>query len=260
MQEIGTEVLREVRLMRSELQTLAGRLDAWENVVRTLDKKKKNHVRREQYELAKKRREEGLLPLPEKCILGYRDKRLLPRTKQWADAGMRFAAADQPENFLVWLVHQWNCCTYLKKPVTFSGSSFRIWNGHTRYAYGSRDLMHYTERKNMIQLFRNPGEHDDFMKRPWWDWVHAVFYKVYSAMEDLGLDKAPERFVRYMKLTCGGFSGYEVYTDMYWDFNESLENMNKMFKRVGTDFQIILRSMHKGLRVRGRESPVMVPN
>ena len=89
--EIGTEVLREVRLMRSELQTLAGRLDAWENVVRTLDKKKKNHVRREQYELAKKRREEGLLPLPEKNILGYRDKRLLPRTKQWADAGMRFA-------------------------------------------------------------------------------------------------------------------------------------------------------------------------
>ena len=220
--EIGSEVLREVRLMRSELQNLAGRLDAWENVVRTLDKKKKNHVRREQYELAKKRREEGLLPLPEKSILGYRDPRLLPRTKQWADTGMRFAAADQPENFLVWLVHQWNCCTYLRKPVTFSGSSFRIWNGHTRYAYGSRDLMHYTERKNVIQLFRNPGEHDDFSKRPWWDWVHGVFYKVFAAMVDLGLDKAPERFLRYMKLTCGGFGGFEVYTDMCWDFNESL--------------------------------------
>ena len=117
----------------------------------------------------------------------------------------------------------------------------------------------YTERKNVIQLFRNPGEHDDFMKRPWWDWVHGVFYKVFAAMVDLGLDKAPERFLRYMKLTCGGFGGFEVYTDVCWDFNESLENMNKMFKRVGTDFQIILRAMHKGLRVRGRESPVMIP-
>jgi hypothetical protein len=86
-----------------------------------------------------------------------------------------------------------------------------------------------------------------------------VFGKVYNEMDEMGLSDAPERFLRFMQLLMSGYGGLEVYTGLFWDFNESLENLNKMFKRIGTDFQLLLRSIHKGLRIRGRESPIIIP-
>ena len=174
-------VLEEVRCLRRELQVLSGRLDTWEACIKTVDEKRKNALRREQYREERRRRKERLLALPDRPVLQFKNGLLAPRFAQWAQAGMRFAAAGKgPGPFVTWLVHQWNCCTYLKKPVTFSGSSFRVWNGTIRCAYGPRDLMHFSERRNSMPPFRNPAEHDDFQKRPWWDWGYPVLFPVYD--------------------------------------------------------------------------------
>ena len=260
MQESAVnEVLQEVRSLRRELHELNGRLDQWKETVSTLERKKQNTARRRQYAAAKRQRQKGLLSLPEHPILTYRDKRLRAKFVQWAQVGMRFGAADQPAAFCTWLVHQWNNCTYIKKPVTFSGSSFRIWNGCTRYAYGSRDLLNFSERKPSIGVLRNLAEHQDFCARPWWDWNWAVYRQVFNEMDSIGLSETPERFQRLVRIMAGGFGSYEVYSDLFWDFNESFENINKMFRRIGTDLQIMLRAVHTGLRIKGLQSPIPIP-
>ena len=259
MLEAVNEVVQQVKHMRRELGELGQRLDQWQEVADAVQKRKKNCTRRKQYAAQKSRMQEGLLPLVDKPVLTFRDKRLAPKFVQWAQVGMKFAAADQPTQFCTWLVHQWNNCTFLKKPITFSGSSFRIWNGHTRYAYGPRDLMNFSERKSGFPLFRNPAEHSDFVGRPWWDWSWSVFRQVFNEMVERGFDEAPERFQRLCRLMAGGFGFLEVYSDLFWDFNESQENLNKMIKRIGIDFQLMLRAVHTGLRVKGTESPIPIP-
>ena len=256
--QVLSGLLHEVRSIKEtvtrELQLLRDRFDRWEN--RT---KERNTRRRREYALLKQRREEGLLPLPDKKVLQFRDRRLQPKFAEWAQVGMQFAAADQPEAFTTWLVHQWNNCTYLKKPITFSGSSFRIWNGCTRFAYGPRDLMHYSETKSFMPPLKTESDYQDFTGRPLWDWVYAVLVPVHNAMEASGFDEAPERFRRCWRLLMGGYGSYEVYTEMCWDYLETRENINRMLKRVGTDLQLMLRAVHKGLRVKDSQSPVRVP-
>ena len=255
---IGEQILEEVRCLRRELRALSDRLDTWETSLRSLDKKKENKLRREQYREAKRRREEGLLALPKTPVLRSRDGKAAPLSARWAQAGVRFAKANaDPEVFVTWLVHQWNSCTYLKKPITFSGSSFRIWNGHTRCAYGPRDLMHFSERHDAFPPLRNPAEHDDFNKRPFWDWGYNVLLPVYEAICEEG--SAPVRFRNCLALLVGAFASYEVLPDLCWDFHESRENINKMLCRVGVDLQRMLRAVYMGLRVKGTESPVKVP-
>ena len=234
MQEIAERLQRIEETLNTRMQRIEETLEGWAKTLSAASKKEQNMLRRKQYREAKKRAQEGLLPLPERNVLNYRDKRIKPKVHGWAEAGIRFGRADQPEQFFTWLVHQWNNCTYLKKPITFSGSSFRIWGGHHRYAYGARDLMGYVERRNALQILRNKAEHDDFTKRPWWDWTtHAVFSPVFHEMLQMEFEDLPERFRRCCRIMVGGFGSYEVYTDLYWDFHEEQANINRMLKRMG---------------------------
>ena len=66
--------------------------------------------------------------------------------------------------------------------------------------------MHFSERHNSMPPLRNPAEHDDFQKRPWWDWGYPVLFPVYDAMLEQGLDKGPERFQHCLALLIGGFA------------------------------------------------------
>jgi len=260
MQEIAERLQRIEETLNTRMQRIEETLDGWAKTLSAASKKEKNALRRKQYRQAKKREEEGLLPLPKRHILRFRDKRLQPKMHGWAEVGMRFGALDKPEQFFTWLVHQWNNCTYLKKPITFSGSSFRIWNTNHRFAYGPRDLMGYVERKTALQILRDDKEWDDFTKRPWWDWTtHAVFKPVFNEMEELGFDSLPERFRRCCKIMVGGFACLEVYTELHWDFNESRANINRMLTRMGADFQLMLKACFVGLRVKGLTSPVPIP-
>ena len=156
----------------------------------------KNAARRKEYRAAKAKRDEGKVPLPDRHVLRYRDKRIQHRVRAWAEAGMRFGHANQPEKFCAWFVYEWNNTCYLKKPVTFSGSSFRVWVDHLRCSYGPLDLMGYAKRRDRVQVLRNDGEYDDFQKRPWWDWSYAVFKPVISEMQEVGFDELPEPSAR----------------------------------------------------------------
>ena len=240
----------------SEIRKVSLRLDKWDAYVQDAKTRKAaNALRRLNYRIAKRKSEEGRLPLPSGDVLKFRDKQLAPRFQQWADIGRRFAKADQPEAFVTWLVHQWNNCTYLKKPVTFSGSSFRIWNGRFRYAYGPRDLMHFSERKGGFGLLRSPDEYADFRSRPIWDWSAAVLKPVWSL-----IGPCPKRFDQCCQLLIGaGYTNLEVGNDV-WDINEERKVINRMLGKVGIKLQCMLRSVFVGLRVRGESSPVTVPD
>jgi len=247
------------------MQEIVQRLDRIEKALAEIktsfaaEVRAKNRSRREAYKLRKEKRDEGKVPLPRVHVLRTRDERIQHRAPQWAAAGMRFGRANRPEDFLTWFVYQWNNCCYLKKPLTFSGSSFRVWIGHLRHSYGPLDLMGYCRRRDKVQILRNDAEHDDFTKRPWWDWGYAVFIPTFQAMQETAsFSELPERFLRCLRLIMSGYGQEEVYTDLYWDPNESMPNLNKMIRRIGTDLHLMMRACWAGLRVRGT-CPVEVP-
>ena len=251
MQEIVERLERMEARLLARMDRVEETLRGWAETLSGASKKEKNALRRQQYRQAKRRREQGLVSLPEQHALKFRDPRLKPKVHAWAEAGMRFGRQDKPEQFFTWFVHQWNNCSYLKKPITFSGSSFRVWGSHVRFSYGPRDLMGFAERRGTLQVLRTSAEHDDFQKRPWWDWSYAVLMPVYQEMERMGFAELPERFRRCTKLMLGGFAG--------WDVNESRENINRMLKRVDSDLQLMLRACYVGLRIKGPVSPQQPP-
>ena len=267
MIEMLAELKQSVETLRTEVHARFDSLEKrmqqhtskWDQLNEDKVRKERNRERKRQYQEAKKRRNAGLLELPEKHILRYRDSRLEPKFREWAEMGMLFGKEDRPEHFLTYVVHQWNNCTYLKKPITFSGSSFRVWNSNTRFAYGPRDLLGFCEKNNCVGKLRNDAEHDDFTKRAWWDWNFSVLSRVYFQMEELGLKQLPERFKRCVQIIIGCYGNYQFSEDLVWNFYAGRNDLNKMLFRCGVDLQRMLRAIFVGLRVKGRESPVTLP-
>ena len=247
----------------AKLGELCDRMQAVESVVQklvsqTMTKEERNALRRQYYRQQKEAEMKDRLILPDQNVLKYKDRRLQRFYQGWAEAGMKFGAVDKPESFLIWLVHTWNSRTYLKKPITFSGSSFRVWVGHLRHPYGAGDLMHYYQKRSGCPMLRNEGEYQDFQSRPWWDWGINVLYPVYSIMEDLGFDKLPERFQRCVRILVGGFGELQVCPDVEpWDPNAGRDNINKMLKRIGADYVSMLRACFIGLKA--NPCPAQVP-
>ena len=150
-----------VKSMLEEIQDQLHRMEAAQTrmdviLLKLLQDKTKREgeaeKRRFAYKNAKELRVRGKLKLPDNHILERRDARLADKIAGWAEAGMRFGALDKPEQFLTWLCYQWNGSVYLKKPITFSGSSFRVWGSHIRFSYGPRDLMGFAERRGSLQI------------------------------------------------------------------------------------------------------------
>ena len=209
----------------------------------------KNRSRREAYKLRKVKRDEGKVPLPREHVLRLRDERIQHRAPQWAAAGMRFGRANRPEDFLTWFVYQWNNCCYLKKPLTYSGGYFRVHTGAARHNYGPFDLMGLNNKQK--DLMQNDGHLTDFRDRKWWNWAYNILYPVYTAMEELpGFDDLPERFLKGVRLVLGGCGEHEVYTELYWDQNETRANINRMLKRVGLDVRLMWNACCSGLRLK----------
>ena len=206
--------------------------------------------RRQHYKEAKDMRERGKIPLPTFHILLKRDGRIADKALPWARVGMRFGkSAATADGFLQWLVHQWNSCTYLKKPITFSGNYFRVHTGSIRYHFGPFDLMGLNGKKKLV--IRNPGDACDFRERPWWSWAFNVLFPVWEVMRELpGFDSLQPRFCKGLRLVLGGFGMYEVSPDYFFDPNEeSAEKLNRMLRRVGPDLRAAWRACCRGLRV-----------
>ena len=215
--------------MKETLDRIEGKLD--ELLQEQRQKKSDSATRRQQYREAREMRERGKIRLPDFHVLKKRDGRIAGLVQAWAEKGMVFGAADDPEGFAAWIVYQWNSCTYLKKPITFSGGYYRVHTGSIRCNYGSYDLMHLNE-KQALRL-RHDADKQDFSERPWWDWAHNVLNPVFKRMQECpGFKELPERFDRALRLVLGASSELELYTDVWWSQHETIADTNRMLRRV----------------------------
>ena len=241
------EIAAKLGELCERMKTLEGTVQKL--VSQTMTKEERNALRRQYYRQRREAELKDRLILPDSHILHYRDNRLEPFAAKWAAVGMKFGAADRPQAFLTWLTHEWNSCTYLKKPITFSGSSFRVWTGHLRHPYGAGDLMHYYQKRKKVFL-RSQADYQDFQGRPWWGWALKVLMPVYEEMEEMGWDDLPERFRRCFCILLGGYTELKVLADgPLWDPNAGFDEVNRMLKRIGPEYVGMLRACFIGLKV-----------
>lgn len=242
MQEIASK-LEEV-LVR--LESLDGKM--CKLVMGETSKKEKNALRRQYYRERRAEAFKGRMKLPDFGILQRKDRRL-QKVEEWAGMGLRFGKADRPAAFISWLVYVWNNECYLKKPITFSGSAFRIWNGSCRHALGAGDLMHYYRKRiKMVPFLRNEAERQDFSTRPWWGWGSYVLRPVIEEMKESELWATfSERFKTMVQLLGGGLCELEI-GGTCWDFNEELPAINNMMKRVAPTWITLIEACLTGLR------------
>ena len=230
IQETLNKILGRLDSFEKRFDAIDARLDKM--TVGELTSKQKNALRRQHYREAKAQKTKGRIPLPNFHSFGDRsDRRVSEKFPEWAAKGLQYGTTNQPETFISWLVHQWNAHTYLKKPVTFSGSAFRVWTGHARHALGPGDLMHlYRKRRIHYPFLRTPEEGDDFSKRPMWNWTTYIVKNVVQEMRESPLWKGfSDRFKRMLCLLGGGMLEMEV-RGIIWDFYETRDNINEMMK------------------------------
>ena len=235
--------------IKAQLQTLEAKLDVL--LGEAAKRRKRAEDRRRQLHDVKRQAEDGKVPLPPFHIMQKRDPRMKEHLETLVHGAMQFAANDDPEGFVAWLVYYWNSCVYLKKPITFSGGYYRVYVGSMRMGYGAFDLLGF--HKKQRQKLRNEAERDDFSKRPWWDWGYLVLLPVWLEMRN---HKLPKRFSRCVQILLGDFGGYEVFEDVQWGPSEDLHLVNRMLARVGTDLWRMWRACIRGLRTR---EPVPLP-
>ena len=216
-----------------------------------LERHKERVRKADQRQLARAERDATTLTLPDNIFL--RDTRLDQHFKKWALKGMEFGRKNRPEELANYVCWQWNTCTYVKKPITFSGGYFQYWIGSKsgRMHTTPFELMHLSKKSKMI--LRNDGEHADFRERKWWEWGYHVWMQVFKEMQRLpGYGDLPERFLRCCKLLAGGYSMYEVYTNLYFDPSEELPELNRMLRKIGPDLISMWAACCMGLRRRDK--------
>ena len=249
MQEIAAkleEVLVRLDSLEERLQSIDDKM--CKLVMQGVTKKDKNALRRQYYRERRAEAFKNRLKLPEFGIFQRRDRRL-QKAEAWAAMGLRFGKADRPAAFISWIVWVWNNEVYLKKPITFSGSAFRIWNGSCRHALGPGDLMHYyRKRVKMVPFLRNEAERQDFSTRPWWDWGSYVLLPVIREMkESEQWETFSDRFKTMVQLLGGGFCEMEI-AGTNWDFNEEMLKVNNMMKKIAPVWIRLIEACLCGLR------------
>ena len=244
-----------VEQILSKLDEVLARLDAMDAKIckfafEKMTKAQENALRRQIYREKKEATLKCRLPMPERCVF-EKDARLGVKFDGWAEVGMRFAVKGRGPEFVQWLVWEWNNSVYLKKPITFSGSSFKLWNGHARHGYGPVDLFHlYRKRKVYAKFLRNKAEHQDFSGRKFWNWGFNVLRHVYGRMKEReGWQMVPQRFKDTCCLLIGGPALMKIDND-YWDMNESLETINRMMPKVLHLWLPLLECIATGLRAK----------
>ena len=242
MQEQLARIEKKIDVLLS-LKTIIEQLTEAKQLERRKERERKAVLR----EAARALENKSSIPLPDKVFRP--DKRIFGHFQKWALKGMEYGKANRPEEFATWVCWQWNCATYNRKPITFSGGYFQYHLGESsgRMHTTPFELMGLSKKSKL--LVRNDAEHLDFRNRLWWEWSFGVWFQVYMVMSDLdGFKDLPERFVKCCKILSGGCGMYEVYTDLYFDPNETQPNLNRMLRRVGPDLMNMWRACCKGLR------------
>ena len=244
-------ILEEVLERLSALEATTSALDAKVQtlIMSGVSKGAKNALRRQCYRERQAALNKDKLILPEFPVLDRKDTRLSRFLDEWVQQGLLFGSKDDPEGFLRWLVYTWNNA-YVKKCITYSGSSFRVWNGHCRHALGPGDLMHYyRKRVKMVPFLRNEAERQDFQIRPWWNWGAYVLMPVVREMQESELwETFSERFRTTVQLLGGGPACLEAPSGTSWDFNNELQDVNITMRHFAPMWARALSACLQGLR------------
>ena len=245
------DILEEVLERLSTLETVTSALDAKVQtmIMSGMSKGDKNALRRQCYRERQAAIKKDKLILPQFPILDRKDARLSRFFEEWVEHGLVFGSNDDPEGFLRWLVYAWNNA-YVKKCITYSGSAFRVWNGHCRHPLGPGDLMHfYRKRIKMVPFLRNEAERQDFQIRPWWNWGAYVLMPVVREMQESDLwETFSERFTTTVLLLGGGPACLEAPSGTSWDFNNELQDVNKTMRHFAPMWGRALSACVQGLR------------
>ena len=252
MEQLLQEIVTRLATLEQKVDVLGGKIDKM-NIQET-SQKQKNALRRQVYREKLQAQKKGLITLPEHHCMLKRDRRLdISMYIKW---GIEHGRTNTPYKFLSKVVAHWNTEVYLKKPVTFSGSSYRIWNGTCRIARGAGDLMHfYRKRLRMTgKYIRNPGEEYDFHRRPWFMWGSKVLWPVVEEMKEHDeWDSFDRHFKVAVQLLCGGKACLEV-ADEFWDLDHPADTLNKIIPRVSTIWHKVLETCLTALKITKNKS------
>ena len=242
------KVLARLDTLEQKIDILGDKFDKMN--VQEASKKQKNALRRQIYREKMQEIKKGQLTLPEHHCMMRRDARV--DTKVYLEWGIKYGRANQPYQYLEKLVHHWNTKVYLKKPVTYSGSSFRIWNGTCRVSRGPGDLMHFYRKRvrNTGKFIRNPGELYDFHRRPWFRWGTKVLCPIIMDLkEHEEWDSFDDHFKLAVQLLCGGIAELKI-DGIFWDLDHDADTLNKLIRRVSNTWHKVLESCLNGLRTK----------
>ena len=118
IQETLDQILGRLNAFEKRFDSIDARLDKM--TVGELTVKQKNALRRQHYREQKAQKLQGRLTLPTHHCFERNDRRLREQFEAWAQVGLKKGAENRPEEFISWLVYQWN--TMLIKEILCLGT------------------------------------------------------------------------------------------------------------------------------------------
>ena len=255
MEALLRELVAKVDALGSKMEHFEAKLDAVSEKFNTLMLKEatanqKKAVRRAIYREKHAEMITGRISLPKFNCMEQSDVRI--DLTPLIEMGKQYGKMNKPYQFLTSVVHHWNTKLYLKKPVTFSGSAFRIWNGACRIPRGPGDLMHYYRKRinSRGQLLRNKNEEYDFHRRPWFSWADRFLWPIVSQLkESPEWEQYDSHFKTCVQLLCSGKAEMQ-FDDLTWDLQLPMQEFNKVFPKVSHIWHKVLEACLVGLKMK----------
>ena len=189
--EVFTEqVLRKLDSIL-ELKEVVSRLSESKQHKREREAERKRAQRTRDRE----QREKGLLPLPRD--IWRRDERIKLKYLQWAHVGLQFGMAGEWRTFCQYLAHEWNVCTYNKKPIAKCSNYPHWWDNGIRHDYTWCDM--FGSERGIV-----PKTAPEIK---WWDWGFHML-AVVQRMENLpDWPNVNKQFLQAMQVAMGDMAG-----------------------------------------------------
>ena len=165
-----------------------------------------------------------------------KDRRLFAKFMEWGRVGLKFGALNQPSRFLEWLCWAWQE-VYTYRPITRSGGYNQLFIGWSNGKPLRTKVTDGDMFANVRRLTFTKVHQEQFAEALWWRWGYGVLYQVLNAMEEMdGYEALPERFLRPLRLMCGGFGQVEVKQGLIFDQNlKSLDELSKAYRLAKPD-------------------------
>jgi len=147
--------------------------------------------KREQRAHEKSIREVGRLALPN-CVF-KKDRRICPKYLLWAHVGIQFGLVGDWRKFLRFVAHDWNCGTYLKKPIARISNRCHYWDHGIRNEASWCDM--FGSERGL-----NPKTAYEII---WWEFRFHMAAVVQRMMRMPAFPDVDKEFVKALQVSCG---------------------------------------------------------